>query len=256
VEEEVVDVGPELLEGKDAGVDADVQAPLAERVAHGAFARRVVEVRDTGRHAGAEHFTGVEDLLAGVRTRDDDAADGVLRALDEAAMAERVVTRVLMGNSGHDELDEVVFAGLVDGGMPEVAAVTDAPFAELGVLVAALVIERDDGGEDDRRVVERVFAGGDELLLDRLGRQLGAGADRAKVGDNAKDALGLAVGMLVRFVGSGARPLGLHSSLRRRCIGQSRCRKRRFGCEKAIARRCRCKLLCRELRGARKGERK
>ena len=95
-------------------------------VAEGALAGGVVEAGEAGGGSGADDFAGVEDLVAGVGAGDDDAAEGVAGALEEAAVAEGVVAVVLVGDGGDDGFDEEVFAGLVDDRVPEVAAVGDA----------------------------------------------------------------------------------------------------------------------------------
>ncbi len=191
VEEGVVHVGPELFDDEGEGVDADVEAPLVGGVAEGAFADRVVEAGEAGGGSGAEDLAGVEDFVAGVGTGDDDAGESVAGALEEAAVAEGVVAVILMGEGGDDGFDEEVFAGLVDGRVPEVAAVGDAAGAELGVGVALEVVAGDGQGDEDGGVVEGVFGGGDVFLLDGLGRQLDVGADGAEVGKDAEDAMGL-----------------------------------------------------------------
>ena len=136
MEEGVVDVRPELFDYEGDGVDADVETPLVGGVAEGALADWVVEAGEAGGGAGADYFAGVEDLVAGVGAGDDDAAEGVAGALEEAAVAEGVVAVVLVGDGGDDGFDEEVFAGLVDDGVPEIAAVGYATGAELGVRVA------------------------------------------------------------------------------------------------------------------------
>ena len=191
VEEGVVDVGPELLDDEGEGVDADVEAPLVGGVAEGALADGVVEAGKAGGGSGADDFAGVEDFVAGVGTGDDGAGESVAGALEEAAAAEGVVAVVLVGEGGADAFDEEVFAGLVDGCVPEVATVGDAAGTELGVGVAFEVVAGNGQGDEEGGVVEGVFAGGDELLLCRLRRQLDVGTDGAEVGQDAEDARGL-----------------------------------------------------------------
>jgi hypothetical protein len=197
VEEGVVDVGPEFLDDEGYGVDADVEAPLVGGVAEGALADGVVNAGEAGGGSCADDFARVEDFLAGVGTGDDDAGESVAGALEEAAVAEGVIAVVLVGDGGDDGFDEEVFAGLVDGCVPEVAAVGDAASTELGVRVGFEVVAGEGQGNEEGGVVEGVFAGGDELVFHRLGWEFNIGADGTEVGKDAEDAMGLRRGLLI-----------------------------------------------------------
>lgn len=143
MEESMVDVGPELFDLERERVDGDIEAPLAAGVAEGAFGGGVVEVGDARGGTGAEDFAGVEDFLAGVRAGDDDAAEGIAGALEEAAVAEGVIAVVLMRDGRDDGFREEVFAGLVDGGVPEVSTVGYATMTEFRIRVGFKVIASD-----------------------------------------------------------------------------------------------------------------
>jgi hypothetical protein len=101
--------------------------------------------------------------------RDDDAAESVADPRKEAATAEGVEACVLMRGSGNEELDHVVFGGLVDGHVPEVAAVTYFAGSGLRCGVAQVVIAHNRDRNGDCGVIEGVLSGSDEFLFDRLG---------------------------------------------------------------------------------------
>ena len=188
MEEGVIDVGPEFLDDERESVDAHAGAPVVGCVAEGSLTRRVVERGDAGRCASAYDFAGVEDFFARVGTGDDDTAESIAGALEEAAAAEGVVAVVLVRDGGDDGFDHEVFDGLIGSGVPEVASVAEATSTELGVCVASEIVASEGDGNEERGVVEGVFSGGGELLLDGLGRQLDIGTDGTEVGEDAEDA--------------------------------------------------------------------
>jgi len=191
VEEGVIDVGPEFFHDEGNAVDADVDAPVTDDGGGVTLAAGVVEGRDACGGACAYNFAGVEDIVAGIIARDDDAADGVAGALPEAAATEGVIAVVLVGDGRHDPFHQDVLDGLIGGGMPEVASVAEASSAELGVGVAREVVAGEGRRNEDGGVVEGIFEGCGELLLDGLGRELDVGTDGAEVGEDAEDTLGL-----------------------------------------------------------------
>ena len=70
-------VGVEFAEHVAAGVDAKVKGVLAEDAAGGFLGRRVIAGRGESGEACADHFAGVERLLAGVGANDEGAGEGV-----------------------------------------------------------------------------------------------------------------------------------------------------------------------------------
>ena len=193
VEEGMVEFGPELLEEEGDGVDADVGCPLLAGVGQGSLWGGVVKVGDACAHGRADDFARVEGGLARVGAGDEDAREGVASTFGKAAGTEGVVTGVFVGDGGNDELDHVVFDGLIDIGVPVVASESGEALVKLGCGVAGLRLCGDDAGKDEGGVVEAILRGGDELVFDGLGREDGACADGSKVGDDAKDALGLLI---------------------------------------------------------------
>lgn len=140
MKEGVVDVGPELAEGEGKGVDANIEAPLTEGVASRALTLRIVGVREGSGHCRTNHFAGVEDVFAGIIPGYDNVLHCVTAALEKASTAKCVVARVFVRDGGHDEFDEIVFAGLVDEGMPEIAAISSSALVKLRCRIARLVI--------------------------------------------------------------------------------------------------------------------
>ena len=191
VEELAVDVGPELMNEEGSGIDTDIRAPSACGIAKGALGLWVVEVRDPGGSARANDFADVQGIVAGVVASNHDATHRVGCALQEASASKRVVACVFVGDGGHDELDHVVLNGLVDEGMPEVAAVPSCSLVKLRRGIRGLVNASDRGRQEDGRVVEAVVRRSDELVLYGLRGEMHIGADCSKVGEDAEDALGL-----------------------------------------------------------------
>lgn len=148
VEEAVVDVGPELSQYKGGGVEADIQRPVIGGVGEGALWCRVVEIRDACGGSGADDFADIEGLFAGVGTRNDGATEGVSCAFEEAAVAEGVVAGIFMRGYGNEEFDHVVFDGLIDGGVPEIAAKANAAGTELRNTVATIAITGEKRRDD------------------------------------------------------------------------------------------------------------
>jgi len=62
---------------------------------------------------------------------------------------------------------------------------------QLGIGVRGYVVAGDGERDEDGGVVEGIFKGCGELLLDGLGGELYVGTDGTKVGEDAEDALGL-----------------------------------------------------------------
>ena len=100
-------------------------------------------------------------------------------------------------DGGDDELNEVVFAGLVKERVPEVAAVPGGPLVKLRRVIRRLIKARKHRGDEDGGVVERVLSCGDKLFLHGLWRKMHVRTDGTKVGNDAKNALGL--GAVVPF---------------------------------------------------------
>src|SRR5215469_7446755 len=126
-----------------------------------------------------------------VGSSDNDAAEGVAGALEEASLAEGVVAGIFAHYGGNNELDRVVLYGLVYEAMPVVAAISCTPVPKFGSLIGCHLQPCERANEDHGRVVEAVLAGGDELLPDGLGREMGVCAHCAEVGDDEEDAFGL-----------------------------------------------------------------
>ena len=185
VEDGVIDLGPELSDEVGGCVDAYVQAPLAAGVGECALGAWVVGVGEGGGHAGAEDFADVEGFVAAVGAGDYGAAQGVFGFVPVAAITQGVEAGVFVSGDGDEELHEIVFAGLVEGGVPEVASVADTAVMELGGLGGGVIVDGNDGGQDDGAVVEAVSGGVHELFADGLGRELVGGADGAEVGNDA-----------------------------------------------------------------------
>ncbi len=118
----------------------------------------------------ADDFADVESLMTRVVAGDDGSAKRVAGAFPEASAAEGVVARVLVRDHGHEEFDEVILAGLVEVGMPEVSPLAGGTLVEFGGGVGGLGVTCNDGGDEDRRVVEAVVRCCDEFLVDGLGR--------------------------------------------------------------------------------------
>lgn len=191
MEEALIDVGPEFLDAEGQGIDGDVEPPLGAGVGEAALGRGVISVGEASGQAGAEDFGEVEGGISSIGTGDDDAAESITGAFEEASVAEGVEAGVLMRGGWDDELNKEIFLGLIGGSVPEIASVADAAGAELGRGVAQVADVGDGDGHGERGVVEGILAGGDELFLDGLRRQMVSGGDGAKVGNDAEDAAGL-----------------------------------------------------------------
>src|SRR5580693_8744937 len=90
------DVGPEFLGYVTDCVEEDVGAPDAHGTAEGALVLRVVGVRDAGGDGVANDFGVIELSFPTVGASDEDAADGILRAVPGAARAELKIARILI----------------------------------------------------------------------------------------------------------------------------------------------------------------
>ena len=128
--------------------------------------------------------------MARVVACDDGAAQRVAGALHKSATAERVVASVFMRDGGNDELDPVIFAGLVHAGMPEITPIARRTLMKLrsGWWPSnRLQLPRESRSTNNRNC----RAWRHELFFDGLRRQFIVGADSAEVGKDAEDALGL-----------------------------------------------------------------
>src|SRR5437868_10540327 len=123
MKQRLVDVRPELTEDECDGIDAHVRGPSVNRVLRCAFARRIIEVRDTCGGSGSHDLAEIECLVARIVAGDDRTTERMASALEEssAGRAEGVEARVLVSGGRDDELDPVVFVSLVGHGMPEVS---------------------------------------------------------------------------------------------------------------------------------------
>ena len=155
--------------------------------------------------------------MACIVASDDSAAERVASALPEAAGAEGIVSGVFVGKGWPDKLDKVVFVGLIDEGVPVVAAVSGCPLMKFGWVVGGLVVASYGPRKENRGVVEAVLGCGEKFLFDGLWRKMDVCADGAKVGKDAEDAFGLLALALCGFYGRVVRAL-----LRLLCLGSIR----------------------------------
>ncbi len=96
------DVGPEFFGYVAECVQEDVGAPDGHSVAEGALVVGMVGVGDAGGDGVAHDFGIIELEFAAVGASDEDAADGILRAVPLGAGAELKIARVLMKERGED----------------------------------------------------------------------------------------------------------------------------------------------------------
>ena len=101
-----------------------------------------------------------------------------------------------MRGSGNEEFDHIVFGGLVNGQVPEVAAVTCAAGSEPGCGVAKVVVARNRNRNGEGGVIKEVLSRRGEFFFDRLGWKMLFGADGTEVGNDAEDAFGLLVSLI------------------------------------------------------------
>lgn len=175
------------------------------------LSRWVVKIGDAGCRSGADDFAAIEGVVARIVAGDDGPAESVADAFEAAspARAQRVVASIFARDGWHDEFDPVVLVGLVDEAVPEIAAIAGGALVKLGSLIGGLMIAGEKSGDEERGIVEAVLGCGNELFLDRLRWKMGKGADRAEVGEDSQDALGLRVGVGGGRSGRGGRLLRL-----------------------------------------------
>src|SRR5260370_39339605 len=122
---------------------------------------------------------------------DEGGAERVAGGVEKGALAQGVVTVILMRDDRAEAFDHVVYDRLIDIAVPEVAGIAGSAMVELRSLVGGLAITCEDGGQKEGGVVEGVLGGGEELFLRRLWRNLRVGVDGAEVWKDAEDAFGL-----------------------------------------------------------------
>jgi len=107
-EEVFADIRPELFEDVGSGGDNGLCGEIFGGFAEAAFGGGVVEVRERGFRGIAANLGNVELVGAAVVLADEGAAEGVAGALKEAVLAEGVVARILVGESGENSFGEAL----------------------------------------------------------------------------------------------------------------------------------------------------
>jgi len=201
VEDVFVGGGPPLLPPKVEAVDEVAGKPLLTDLGPRLILLGVVEGGEARCGTGADDLGEVEGGIAVVSARDQDAADGVERTLTEAAVAEGIEAVVLVEEYGSGAADHEVLVRSVGKGVPVVSGVAFDALVELGVGVTIHCEAGLNRGYEERRVVEAVLGCEGQFFFWRLGRQFYVSGDRAEVGDDAEDALGLLAAFGVGSVG-------------------------------------------------------
>ncbi len=184
-------VRPEFAEDVGEGISADGESVLFGDRAGSAGLRGIIRDRDGLSDAPAEDFRSIERVLSFIVGGDEDARSRIDGAFPETALAHRIVAFVLMENRWQDEDDPVVAVGPIEEAAPVVSSEAGNSLTEFGVLVGCLSLEGGEAGKQVSRIIEVILSGEPETFLWSRGGREGAGADGAKIGHDAEDALGL-----------------------------------------------------------------
>jgi len=193
VDELAIDVGPELLKDAGNGIDPDIGTPFNADVSKASFTAWIVETRYAGGSTGSHDLAEVESVTPRVGARNRRATQGVGRALEHAAAAQGVVPVVFVGERGDDELHQEIGAGLVDCGVPEIAAISHRSLPKLRRRLSRHGGSGNHRRNEDGRVVKGVVKGCQKLLLHRHRRENFVCAYSVEIRQEAGDALGLRI---------------------------------------------------------------
>lgn len=151
MEERVVNVWPELAHDEGDGVHAHVDCPAVGGIGKASVGGGVIEVGETGSSASADHLANIEGVLSRIVACDHRATQGITHARQSSSLAssQRVVARVLAGEHGADKLHPVVFAGLVQICVPEVAGVSCFLLVELWRGIGCLLFTGKQGRQHE-----------------------------------------------------------------------------------------------------------
>ena len=86
----VADVRPEFLQDVENAVERNLAHPFLSRLGPGAFPAGVIKVGNPGAGTVADDLGEVEGLTAGIGSGDEQAANGVTRALEKSAVEEQL----------------------------------------------------------------------------------------------------------------------------------------------------------------------
>ena len=186
------DVGIELANGGEGDVAHDRVAELGGEDAEVSCAGRVVVARDNLGQDLAAEAGDVRGLITDVGAGHSLAADDVESAPNDGmTVAESVVAGVLMEKAGQQPRGEIGSIGLVEEAAPGVGVEAVDAFAEDGVGVKTFGSKGSQAEKDEGRVVGGLVGGYLEVVDPAGGMRRSAAGDGAKVGHEAKDALGL-----------------------------------------------------------------
>src|SRR5260370_17997095 len=105
-EDVFADIRPELFEDVGSGGDNGLCGEIFSGFADAAFGGGVVEVREGCFRGVAADLGDVELVGAAVVLGDEGAAEGIAGAPEESVLAESVVARILVGESGENSFGE------------------------------------------------------------------------------------------------------------------------------------------------------
>src|SRR6266478_3088007 len=151
-----VHIRPELLHSKGTKVQQDVGQPTLANLCPGTVLGRIIRRRNSRCCAGPQDLGSVKSFPARVRARDHRPRYSVKSPFEKAAMAQGVVSAVLMQNNWQNALNPEVFICLVCQRMPIVSTVSGSALAKCRISVRPLADTCLDTDEDKRRIVEAI----------------------------------------------------------------------------------------------------
>jgi len=187
----VVDVRPKLLEDVEDAVKGDLRQPFLPGFGPRAFPCGVIKIGDAGSRPVPDNFGEIEASAARIGSRNDETTYRIAGPAEEPSVAQGVVARVLARSGWYDGFRKVVSDRLITERVSIVAAVSRGPLTEFGCRIFRLGAAGQHARNNKRGIIKAVLRGEPKLILERQGRKLRIGADRAIVWDNPKDALGL-----------------------------------------------------------------
>jgi len=180
----VSDVWPKLFDYVEDPIQRELLRPSLSGLRPGAILGWVIQARDSRGGTIADDFRIVDLRAAAIGARNDQPAEGVPGAVEEATVSLGEISRILFEDYWQHELREGIAQGLVGEDMPVVAREGVCTVAELGHTVLRHANSSEKAHIDERGIVEAVIPEEVELAHGIERRHTGVGAYCAVVGDD------------------------------------------------------------------------